>query len=102
MAGQLTAFTRISVGATSPGFGPIVDVYLDQPMPVRIRPPVHSLRPRSIVETAVANSSVYTSRVLVHGFDSKSNAAGFKSSAVCRARNREQLATARTSLRASE
>jgi hypothetical protein len=30
--------------------------------------------------------SAYTSRVLVHGFDSKSNAAGFKSSAVCCAR----------------
>jgi hypothetical protein len=33
-----------------------------------------------------ASLSAYTSRVLVHGFDSKSNAAGFKSSAVCFAR----------------
>jgi hypothetical protein len=30
--------------------------------------------------------SAYTSRVLVHGFDSKSKAAGFNSSAVCFAR----------------
>jgi hypothetical protein len=41
------------------------------------------------LETKIAAfipSPVHTSRVLVHGFDSKSNAAGFKSSAVCFAR----------------
>ena len=39
------------------------------------------------------SSSAYTSRVLVHGFDSTSTAAGFNSSAVCFARSCEQLAS---------
>ena len=41
------------------------------------------LRYRRKVNPQREHLPAYTSRVLVHGFDSKSNAAGFKSSAVC-------------------